>query len=142
MKWRRCNQLDFLALASVILRCRIMARPSFCTSSCTAFKNGAVTAFRPDVATQTAMGNKWCATSHVPRTCMVKPSTVMENCLSMDRKSSPRPPRAFRIRFDVDKQVKKLDPSSAMDSLKQYSESSSIRSSSSSMIHFQALPWY
>ena len=30
---------------------------------------------------------------------MVKPSIVMENCPWMDNKSSPRPLRAFRIRF-------------------------------------------
>ena len=49
---------------------------------------------------------------------MVKASTVMENCPSMDQKSSPRPLRAFRIRLCVNKQVKKVDPSSATDSLK------------------------
>ena len=69
---------------------------------------------------------------------MVKPSTVMKNCPSMDKKSSPRSLRAFRIRFGVDKLVKKVDPSSATDSLKQYGESSSIRSSSSSLIHFSS----
>ena len=104
--------------------------PSFCTSSCRPFKNSAVTAFRSDVATQTAMGNNRYATSHLPKSCMVKPPTVIENRPSMDKKSSSRPLRAFQIKFSVDKQVKKLDLSSAMDSMKQYGESSSIPSSS------------
>ena len=82
------------------------------------------------------MGNNQCATSHMPTSCMVKLRILMENCPSMDKRSSPRLVRAFQIRFGVDKHVKALDLSCAMASLKQYGGLSSIRSSSNSLIHF------
>ena len=69
---------------------------------------------------------------------MVKPSTVMQSCPSMDTKYSLRPLLPFSIRFGDHKQVKRLDPSSQRDTLKQYSELSSTRSSSNSLIRFSS----
>ena len=70
--------------------------PIPCTSSCSAFRNGALTAFGSDIAEQTAMGLHRCATSHMPKKCMVKPSTMMENCPLMDTKSSHGPCGRFQ----------------------------------------------